>query len=77
MHVLVSFLCTVYQIDYLVLNFLYIYVWTDICTLYVSEINIYLSNVFAKVVEKVLYIQMEDYLQYTHNQFGFKQKHGT
>ena len=82
MHVLVSFLCTVYQIDCLVLKFLYIYiyVWTDICTLYlfyVSEINIYLSNVFTKVVEKVLYIQMEDYLQYTHNQFGFKQKHGT
>ena len=36
-----------------------------------------ISNVFTKVVEKVLYNRMEDYLQTTHNQFGFKQKHGT
>ena len=36
-----------------------------------------ISNVFTKVVEKVLYSRMEDYLQATHNQFEFKQKHGT
>ena len=36
-----------------------------------------ISNVFTKVVEKVLYSRMEVYLQTTHNQFGFKQKHGT
>ena len=36
-----------------------------------------ISNVFTKVVEKVLYSRMEDYLQSTNNQFGFKQKHGT
>ena len=34
-----------------------------------------ISNVFTKVVEKVLYSRMEDYLQSTNNQFGFKQKH--
>ena len=36
-----------------------------------------ISNVFIKVAEKVLYSRMEDYLQSTNNQFGFKQKHGT
>ena len=36
-----------------------------------------ISNVFTKVVEKVLYIRMEDYLQSTNNQVGFKRKHGT
>ena len=36
-----------------------------------------ISNAFTKVVEKVLYSRMEDYLQSTHNQFGLKQKHGT
>ena len=32
-----------------------------------------ISNVFTKLVEKVLYSLMEDYLQSTHHQFGFKQ----
>ena len=36
-----------------------------------------ISNVFTKVVEKLLYSRLEDYLQSTHNQFGAKQKHGT
>ena len=36
-----------------------------------------ISNVFTKVVEKVLYSRMEDYLQSTNNQVGFKRKHGT
>ena len=36
-----------------------------------------ISNVFTKVVEKVLYSRMEDHIQSTNNQFGFKQKHGT
>ena len=29
------------------------------------------------MVEKVLYIRMDGYLQSTFNQFGFKRKHGT
>ena len=36
-----------------------------------------ISNVFTNVVAKVLYSRMEDYLQSTNNQFGFKQEHGT
>ena len=36
-----------------------------------------LANVFTKVVEKVLYIRMDGYLQSRFNQFGFKRKHGT
>ena len=39
--------------------------------------HICISNVFTKVAEKVLYSRMEDYLQSTNNQFGFKQTHGT
>ena len=42
--------------------------------------HICISNVFTKVVEKLLYSRrgsMEDYFQSTHTQFGFKQKHGT
>ena len=36
-----------------------------------------LSNVFSKVVEKVLYSRMQNWLLTTPNQFGFKPKHGT
>ena len=36
--------------------------------------HICIFNVFTKVAEKVLYSRMEDYLQSTNNQFGFKQK---
>ena len=38
---------------------------------------IYLSNVFTKVVEKIMYSRIENCLQTTLNQFGFKHKHGT
>ena len=36
-----------------------------------------LSNVFSKVVEKVHYSRMQNWLLTTPNQFGFKPKHGT
>ena len=42
-----------------------------------NYIPICLSNDITKVVEHVFYSRMEDYLQSTHNQFGFKQKHVT
>ena len=35
--------------------------------------NIRISDVFTKVVEKVLYSRIEDYLQSTNNQIRFKQ----
>ena len=35
-----------------------------------NYIPICISDVFTKVVEKVWYSRMEDYLQSTHNQFG-------
>ena len=38
---------------------------------------IYLSNVFTKVIEKVLLYRMQGWLLTTSNQFGFKHKHGT
>ena len=42
-----------------------------------NYILICLANVFAKVVEKVLYSRMDGYLQFTSNQFGFKRKRWT
>ena len=36
-----------------------------------------LSNVFTKVIEKVLLCRMQGWLSTTSNQFGFKHKHGT
>ena len=36
-----------------------------------------LSNVFTKVIEKVLLCRMQGWLLTTSNQFGFKRKHGT
>ena len=39
--------------------------------------GLYLSNVFTKVIEKVLLCRMQGWLSTTSNQFGFKHKHGT
>ena len=36
-----------------------------------------LSNVFTKLIEKVLLCRMQGWLLTTSNQFGFKLKHGT
>ena len=42
-----------------------------------NHMPICLSNVFTKIIEKVLLCRMHGWLLTTSNQFGFKHKHGT